>query len=134
MSSTSAPGTFGFGTGLDGMWQAMEQLRSTFDRREGTRAPRGEVRAAILASVPDAEEKIRYGMPAVMLGGRYALHFAGWKKHIGLYPVPVLAPGLEERVAPLRSGADSVNLPLRTPIDYALISEIAAAIVAMRQA
>ncbi|KIU01834.1 MULTISPECIES: PadR family transcriptional regulator [unclassified Frigoribacterium] len=49
MSSTSAPGTFGFGTGLDGMWQAMEQLRSTFDRREGTRAPRGEVRAAILA-------------------------------------------------------------------------------------
>ena len=92
------------------------------------------VRAAILASVPGAEEKIRYGMPAVMLGGRYALHFAGWKKHIGLYPVPVLAPGLEERVAPLRSGADSVNLPLRTPIDYALISEIAAAIVAMRQA
>ncbi len=91
------------------------------------------VRAAILASVPDAEEKIRYGMPAVMLGGRYALHFAGWKKHIGLYPVPLLAPDLEERVAPLRSGVDSVNLPLSAPVDYALISDITAAIVAMRQ-
>ncbi|WP_228498739.1 PadR family transcriptional regulator [Frigoribacterium sp. VKM Ac-1396] len=49
MNNTSSAGTFGMGTGLDGMWQAMEQLRSTFDRREGTRAPRGEVRAAILA-------------------------------------------------------------------------------------
>jgi len=49
MNKTSSAGTFGTGTGLDGMWQAMEQLRSTFDRREGTRAPRGEVRAAILA-------------------------------------------------------------------------------------
>jgi len=34
---------------LDGMWQAMDGLRSTFDRRDGTRAPRGEIRAAILA-------------------------------------------------------------------------------------
>jgi len=49
MNSTTTPGSFGFGPGLDGMWQAMDQLRSTFDRREGTRAPRGEVRAAILA-------------------------------------------------------------------------------------
>lgn len=34
---------------LDGMWQAMDGLRSTFDRRDGARAPRGEIRAAILA-------------------------------------------------------------------------------------
>jgi DNA-binding PadR family transcriptional regulator len=47
MSTSRTPGTFGMD--LDGMWQAMDQLRSTFDRRDGARAPRGEVRAAILA-------------------------------------------------------------------------------------
>jgi hypothetical protein len=47
-----------------------------------------QVRSAIHRGVPDAAEKIRYGMPAVMLGGRYAIHFAGWDNHIGLYAVP----------------------------------------------
>ncbi len=48
------------------------------------------IRETILAEVPLPEEKVRYGIAAVMLGGRYALHYAGWKKHIGLYPVPTL--------------------------------------------
>jgi uncharacterized protein YdhG (YjbR/CyaY superfamily) len=91
-----------------------------------------KVRAAILASVPGAEEKIRYGMPAVMFGGRYAVHFAGWKKHIGLYPIPALPAELEARVAPFRTGADSVNFALHKPIPYELITEVTAAIVALR--
>ncbi len=33
-----------------------------------------QVREAIRAEVPGGEERIRYGMPAMMLGGRYALH------------------------------------------------------------
>ncbi|MBB2997298.1 hypothetical protein E9229_003545 [Paeniglutamicibacter cryotolerans] len=31
------------------MWQAVEELRSRFDKRSGTRAGRGEVRSAVLA-------------------------------------------------------------------------------------
>ncbi|TPX04175.1 DUF1801 domain-containing protein, partial [Schumannella luteola] len=62
-----------------------------------------QVRAAIRAEVPDGEERMRYGIAAVMLGGRYALHFAGWKKHIGIYPVPPLPEPLEAEVAPLRA-------------------------------
>ncbi len=42
--------TGGFaGNNIEGMWQAMEQLRATFEKRSGTRAGRGEVRAAVLA-------------------------------------------------------------------------------------
>jgi uncharacterized protein YdhG (YjbR/CyaY superfamily) len=82
----------------------------------------------------DAEEKIRYGIAAVMLGGRYAIHFAGWKKHVGLYPVPRFEGELEAEVAPFRSAKDSVNFPYRTPIDYDLITRMAAEIVRMRRA
>ncbi|GAA1056288.1 hypothetical protein GCM10017608_27860 [Agromyces luteolus] len=94
-----------------------------------------QVRAAIVAEVPPpVEERIRYGIAAVMLGGRYAIHFAGWKHHIGLYPVPTLPGPLESEVAPLRSATDTVNLPHRAELPIDLIGRIAAAIVAQRAA
>jgi DNA-binding PadR family transcriptional regulator len=37
------------GNNFDSMWQAVEELRSRFEKRPGTRAGRGEVRSAILA-------------------------------------------------------------------------------------
>lgn len=37
------------GPNIDGMWQAVEELRSRFEKRSGTRVGRGEVRSAILA-------------------------------------------------------------------------------------
>lgn len=44
------PRGFGFGPPGAGMWEAMEQLRSAFDKRGGpTRMGRGDVRAAIIA-------------------------------------------------------------------------------------
>lgn len=91
------------------------------------------IREEIAAQVPDPEQKIRYGMPAIMLDGRYALHFAGWKKHIGLYPVPPLDPELEAEVAPFRAEKDSVVFSHRAPIPYELVGRIAAAVVARRR-
>jgi DNA-binding PadR family transcriptional regulator len=42
--------TSGFNAGnMDGIWQAMEQFRSRFEKQTGTRAGRGEVRTAVLA-------------------------------------------------------------------------------------
>jgi len=92
------------------------------------------IRDVIEANVPDRQEKIRYGMPAIMLGGRYALHFAGWKKHIGLYPVPTLNQPLEDEIAPYRSEKDSVVFPHSAPVPYELIGRVTAAIVAQRAA
>ena len=37
------------GSSIDGMWQAVEELRSRFEKRAGTRAGKGEVRSAVLA-------------------------------------------------------------------------------------
>ncbi|WP_255771233.1 PadR family transcriptional regulator [Pseudarthrobacter sulfonivorans] len=48
MHNSYPAGGFG-GAHIDGMWQAVEELRSRFEKRSGTRAGRGEVRSAILA-------------------------------------------------------------------------------------
>jgi uncharacterized protein YdhG (YjbR/CyaY superfamily) len=93
-----------------------------------------KVRAAVHAGVPGGEERIRYGIPAVMLGGRYAVHFAAWKKHLGMYPVPTLDPALEAEIAPYRVAKDSVNFPYKNPIPYELIERVSAAIYAKRGA
>jgi uncharacterized protein YdhG (YjbR/CyaY superfamily) len=92
------------------------------------------VREAIHAEVPGGEERMRYGIAAVMLGGRYALHFAGWKKHIGLYPVPSLPEPLESEIASRRSGKDSLVFPHGEPLPVELISRIAREIAGMRGA
>jgi len=49
MSNSFSAGGFKVGNSMDGVWQAMEQLRSTFEKRSGTRVGRGEVRTAVLA-------------------------------------------------------------------------------------
>ena len=92
------------------------------------------IREQITNAVPNAEERIRYGMPAIMLGGRYAIHFAGWKKHAGLYPVARLESPLEEEIAPYRSAKDSVTFPYTKPIPYELIGRVASALQAMTSA
>ena len=85
-----------------------------------------QVRATLLAAIPGAEEKVRYGMPAVLLGGGpYAVHYAAWKKHLGIYPVPVADDALEAEIAPFRTKKDSLNFVYGQPIPYELIGRIA---------
>lgn len=98
------------------------------DLPEDVRPILREVRAAIRAALPDGEERIRYGMPAVMLNDRYAIHFAGWKKHVGLYPVARLEGDLERAIEPYRAKKDSVNFPYSEPIPYALITQVTVAL------
>jgi uncharacterized protein YdhG (YjbR/CyaY superfamily) len=90
------------------------------------------VRAIITDHLAGGEELIRYGMPAVMLDPRHGLHFAGWKKHIGLYPVPVLDEPLESAVAPYRSSKDTVGFRHDRELPYALVGRICDAIVHQR--
>jgi len=87
-----------------------------------------EVAAALRRALPGTEERIRYGMPAFMLGDRYALHFAGWKHHVGLYPVATLDAELEAEVAPYRTAKDTVKLLYRDPLPTDLIERLAAAL------
>lgn len=85
--------------------------------------------------LPDGEppeEKMRYGIAAVMFSGRYALHFAGWKKHIGLYPVPRLPEPLESEIAPYRAEKDTVAFPHAKDVPYDLVGRVAAEIVRLR--
>jgi uncharacterized protein YdhG (YjbR/CyaY superfamily) len=87
---------------------------------------------AVRQAVPGAEERIRYGMPAVMLGGPYAIHVAGWKRHVGVYPVAPLPEALEAEVAPYRAAKDAVHFRYADPVPYELITRMAAELARIR--
>lgn len=115
----------------------VDEYIAGFDSAVAERLQR--IREIIVREVRDVsgevpEEKIRYGIAAVMLGGRYALHYAGWKKHIGLYPVPQFDGPLEAEVAPYRAEKDSLVFPHSADVPYDLIDRIAREIAARRVA
>lgn len=72
-------------------------------------------------------------MPAVMLDDRYALHYAGRKQHIGLYPIPVLAEPLESEIGLCRTHKGSVRFLYSRPIPYGLIGRLAAELRTLRR-
>ena len=63
-----------------------------------------ELRRAARRAVPAAQEAITYGIPTLTLAGRKVIHFAGWKQHVSVYPVPAGDEEYERRIAPYRSG------------------------------
>ena len=65
-----------------------------------------QVRAAIRAAVPEAEETLSFDMPSYQLHGRPIVHFSGWSSFVSLYPMPVFEPALESGSGPIgRPGA-----------------------------
>jgi uncharacterized protein YdhG (YjbR/CyaY superfamily) len=113
----------------------VEEYLATFP--EDVQVILGGVLAALRRALPGAVETIRYGMPALMLQGRYGIHVAGWKAHVGLYPVPRFDqadPALEAEVAPYRTHKDTVRFLYRDPVPYDLVERIAAAAVAVAAA
>ena len=92
------------------------------------------IRRAIQRSAPTAEESIRYRIPAFGLNGRYVVYFAGWKHHIGLYPVPAFDDALEREVAKYRAAKDTLRFPHAEALPSDLITRVVARLVARRAA
>jgi uncharacterized protein YdhG (YjbR/CyaY superfamily) len=92
-----------------------------------------QVRWAILDAVPGAGETISYQIPTITLGGRPLLYFAGWKRHISVYPAPAGDEALERRLGPYRSAKSTLKFPLSQPVPYDLIAQVAELSLRQRQ-
>lgn len=94
-----------------------------------------EVRMVIRNTAPEAVETISYDMPTFNLDGKYLVYFAGWKKHIALYPVTEkifqLFPG---ELSGYKGTKGSVHFPLNKPIPVELIRKIVEQLIVERQA
>ncbi len=78
-----------------------------------TRTALEEMRALISASAPGATETISYAIPTFDLNGRHLVHFAGYAKHVGFYPIPSAMTAFAEELAPYKSGKGLGAVPAR---------------------
>jgi len=81
------------------------------------------IRKVIKESVPEAQEKISWGMPTFVLHGNL-IHFAAFKNHIGLYPSPSGIDNFQQELSEYKGGKGSIQFPLKKPMPYELISKI----------
>ena len=82
-----------------------------------------KLREMILAAAPEAKERIAYGMPTYTMKTNL-IHFAGYKKHIGLYPTPDGIEAFKAELAPYKNSKGAVQFPLNQPMPWDLIEKI----------
>lgn len=82
-----------------------------------------KIRATIRKAAPNAEEAIKYQIPTFTLNGNL-VHFAAFKKHIGLYPAPRALEEFRDELSGYKGAKGSVQFPLDQPIPFDLISRI----------
>ena len=63
-------------------------------------------------------------MPTFDLNGRHLVHFAGFKNHIGFYPIPSAIVAFQDELKPYKSGKGSAQFPLGEPLATDLIRRI----------
>ena len=89
-----------------------------------TQAVLREMRALIRASAPDAKETISYAIPTFDLNGRHLVHFAGYERHIGFYPIPSGIEAFKDEFKPYKQGKGSIQFPLGQPLPKDLIRRV----------
>jgi uncharacterized protein YdhG (YjbR/CyaY superfamily) len=82
-----------------------------------------EIRNFIKNEVPQASEKISYGMPTFFLDGNL-IHFAAFKNHYSFFPSPSGINEFEKEIAPYRSGKGTLRFSMEQPIPYEIIRKV----------
>jgi uncharacterized protein YdhG (YjbR/CyaY superfamily) len=83
-----------------------------------------QIRAAVKKLAPKATERISYQIAAFELNGKNIIHFAGWKKHVSLYPVPAGDEAFESEVSKYLDGKGTVKFPLDEKMPMKLVQRI----------
>lgn len=84
-----------------------------------------KIRKAIKKTSPNLEETISYAIPTFKHGGHSIIYFAGYKNHIGLYPVPTGNAEFEKDFSSCKtSGKGAIQFPLSEPMPLQLITKI----------
>jgi len=81
------------------------------------------IRETIRAAAPNATEKISWQMPTFWQGENL-IHFAAFKKHIGIYPGDLSLAPFKERLDGYHRTKGAIQFPFDQPVDFELITDI----------
>jgi len=83
-----------------------------------------KIRETIHDVVPEAREKISYQIACFEWNGKNLVHFAGWKSHVSMYPIPSGTKAFTKAISKFADGKGTIKFPLDKPLPLKLIREI----------
>jgi uncharacterized protein YdhG (YjbR/CyaY superfamily) len=82
-----------------------------------------KLRETIVKAVPEAVEKIGYGMPAYNYKG-VLIYFAAHTSHISIYPFPSAMEAFNKEIAAFRTSKGTMQFHENEEIPFKLVTEI----------
>ena len=82
-----------------------------------------ELHHIIMQAAPIAETCISYNMPAFRLG-KIIAYYAGYKNHIGFYPLPACIQHFASELKPYKTSKGAVQFALDEPLPLDLIEKM----------
>jgi uncharacterized protein YdhG (YjbR/CyaY superfamily) len=90
-----------------------------------------QVRAAIRAAAPKAEEGFSYRIPSFRLDDRPLVWYAAFKNHYSMYPIGASITGaLAKDVDRYETAKGTIRFPLHEPVPVALVKKLVKARIA----
>jgi uncharacterized protein YdhG (YjbR/CyaY superfamily) len=84
-----------------------------------------QLRAAVRALAPQAEESISYGMPGYKLHGRPLVYYAAFARHVAFFPASgTFLDRFTRELKGYRSGKGTLQFPYGKPLPMALIRKL----------
>lgn len=81
------------------------------------------IRKTVKEAAPEAEEAIKYNMPAFVLK-KNLVYFAAFKNHIGFFPAPANDDQYKKDLSGYKTGKGSVQFPMNKPMPLDLVTKI----------
>lgn len=92
------------------------------------------LRQEIKKEVPEETvETISYGIPTFKLNGKYVVYFAGFKKHISIYPILHAEGEIVKEIEPYIKGRGTLQFQLDKPLPLPLIRKVVKILVKENQ-
>lgn len=82
-----------------------------------------QVRNLIKTLLPEAEERMSYGVPSFRLNGK-SIMYAAFKIHLGLYPDPQIIEHFQKELEKYETAKGTIKFSLNEPIPFDLIAKI----------
>lgn len=83
----------------------------------------GEMYHLFKKLLPEAEEKLSYGMPTFYFHEN-VIHFSPAKNHLGFYPTPSAITAFKEQLKDYKTSKGAIQLPYNQPLPVDLIEGI----------
>lgn len=80
-----------------------------------------QIRDLVQDLCPQATERMCMGIPTFDLNGKWLVHYAGFKKHIGFYPDPETIEAFASELKGFKTSKGTVQFPLNRPLPLDLI-------------